>query len=658
MNPFVNSRWIWGNDNAQTDEYCEFLDSFNFSGRGAKLYISADSNYAVYVNGSLAASLQYADFPYDKVYDEIDITDYVRQGKNVLAIRVWYYGIGTTHTYYPGDAGLIYSLYADEVLLCYSSSKTLSRISPAYISHKNKIITRQLGLGFTYDAGKADGWLLGEPSEEYPFCPSVEANVWLDLRPRTCLRTEFGETLEGVPVTAVGVKPSVEGGMIFDLGKEGVGFICLSFESAGTEPVTVAFGEHLEDGHVRWQVGGRDFSFTYTPTVGQNYYMNPFRRFGCRYVEIIPSGTAPSNVKVSLRMVVYPLTVLPAPSALSDIQRRIYECCVYTMQCCMHEHYEDCPWREQALYTMDSRNQMLTGYYAFGEYLFPRANLELIAADNRADGFLSICYPMINEKAIPSFSLHFITACEEYLRYSGDAEFIKKIYPKIKSVLDAFLTRMKDGALISPIAGKGMWNFYEWQPELDGVEQLSRGMTEENLEPDIILNTLLSYALRRMANIEAALGIENDRDSLIEKINNAINEHFYNDERGVYLNRRSRKTACKLGNALTILCGAAEGERARSIAKKLTEDELTDASLSMQCFVYDALIEVDKEKYTPYIIDTIEKTYTPMVEYGNGTVWETEQGQADFDNAGSLCHGWSAIPVYYYHTLLGDNKDE
>ena len=69
--------------------------------------------------------------------------------------------------------------------------------------------------------------------------------------------------------------------------------------------------------------------------------------------------------------------------------------------------------------------------------------------------------------------------------------------------------------------------------------------------------------------------------------------------------------------------------------------------------VYDALLLADKEKYTSYVLSTIEKTYTPMIELGGGTVWETELGERDFANAGSLCHGWSAIPVYCYHTLLG-----
>ena len=60
---------------------------------------------------------------------------------------------------------------------------------------------------------------------------------------------------------------------------------------------------------------------------------------------------------------------------------------------------------------------------------------------------------------------------------------------------------------------------------------------------------------------------------------------------------------------------------------------------------------MDKEKYGDMILEDIENTYTPMIESGSTTVWETELGEADFQGAGSLCHGWSALPIYYYHIL-------
>ena len=46
--------------------------------------------------------------------------------------------------------------------------------------------------------------------------------------------------------------------------------------------------------------------------------------------------------------------------------------------------------------------------------------------------------------------------------------------------------------------------------------------------------------------------------------------------------------------------------------------------------------------------DDFETLKKKMLDAGSTTVWETELGAPDFANAGSLCHGWSAMPIYYY----------
>ena len=650
---FDNSKWIWPTRAAKPDEYAEFLEEISFGGGDAELYISSDSNYSVYINGRLAAFGQYADFPYMKVYDKIDVSKFMRRGKNVLAIRVWYYGIDDALTYYPGTAGLIFSLISGDKLLAASSSSTLSRFSPTFVPYRCKRITSQLGLSFEYDAKRADAWMLGDPDAEFPFGESMELNISPKMRQRTCLQPEFGATLNGKAVVREGIVPVSEQGMIFDLGKEAVGFICLKLNAKTEKSITVAFGEHLVDGHVRREVGGRDFSFVYHPTLGINYYMNAFRRFGCRYVELITDGEI-SDASVSLRSVIYPLNDAVAPDNLTLKESAIYDACAYTMQCCMHEHYEDCPWREQALYTMDSRNQMLAGYYAFGETLFPKANLELIAEDRRSDGLLSICYPILKEMAIPSFSLHFILECEEYLRYTDDCEFIERIYPKIESVLTTFLDRINTDGLIPQFENPDMWNFYEWMDGLDGVGPWERELkAPESFEPDLVLNSLLSIAISRMIAINRRLCKEFlPLVKIKERLNSAIHNAFYVPERGLYETRSGTRHFSKLANSVCILAGVTDRDSASRIADMLLSDtDIVDASLSMRGFFYDALIETDKDKYKGYILDEIDKTYTPMLEFGNGTVWETVLGESDFDNAGSLCHGWSAIPINYYHIL-------
>jgi glycogen debranching enzyme len=262
---------------------------------------------------------------------------------------------------------------------------------------------------------------------------------------------------------------------------------------------------------------------------------------------------------------------------------------------------------------------------------------------------------MKRDLVIPSFSLHFILECEEYLRYSGDKEFIEKIYPKITSVLDVFLKRIDTVGLVFPFEGLDKWNFYEWTDGLFGANGAEEKKSEV-LEYDLALNALLSIAISRMIAINTVLGKDSsDLSKTKEKLNENIYSRFYSKENGLFETKQGSGHFSRLANALALLSGCVGGDVASAVAENmLTDSRVIDASLSMRGFVYDALILIDKEKYKDHILREIDATYTPMLELGNGTVWETVLGESDFDNAGSLCHGWSAIPIYYYHILKND----
>ena len=81
---------------------------------------------------------------------------------------------------------------------------------------------------------------------------------------------------------------------------------------------------------------------------------------------------------------------------------------------------------------------------------------------------------------------------------------------------------------------------------------------------------------------------------------------------------------------------------------------MTGITLSMRCFMYDALLKTDRQQYQTFILEDIAVRYGRMLDAGATTFWETELGEKDFHNAGSLCHGWSAMPVYYYHLFFED----
>lgn len=644
MEKWQKPAWIWCNENPKLDEYAEFYDSFNYNGGKVVLRISADSNYAFYINGELCEFDQYTDFPYDKVYDEIDITKHCKKGENHAAFLVWYLGLETAQMYFRGEAALAYEISCDGVVVAKSDETTLSRLSPEYAQHIEQSFTPQLSYSFYYLANQENNWRMGDLQG---FNNSVKVDQQLPLRPRPCKKLELWEEVVAKPVKSLS-----DTEVIYDLGAECAGFFKIELVADSTQKLDINFTERLILGDVPNIIGPRDFSIHYHTKIGENSYMNPLRRIACRFFKVI-SEKPLGDIKISVVPTMYPVDINPQPKGLREVDKILYEKCINTLRLCMHEHYEDCPWREQALYTMDSRNQMLCGYYAFGEYEFPRANLQLIAGDNRPDGLLSICYPASCRLVIPSFSLHYFVQCEEYFRHSGDLSLIREVYPKLKSLMGIFLSNMKDG-LCTQFYGEDYWNFYEWTDMFSGgytIGEINSCMGK----PDLLLNTLLSIALQSMEKMEAAMGLDNGYGKIAADLNRRIKETFYDEKDNSFFTIEGEgKSYTELGQAWAILCGAIEGEAAEKLAERLTwsYNGFVRSSLSMMCYKYDAALKMNRERYKDWVLWDIEKTYSAMVHSEDTTLWEYERG-AGIANAASLCHGWSAMPLYYMH-ILGD----
>jgi len=119
----------------------------------------------------------------------------------------------------------------------------------------------------------------------------------------------------------------------------------------------------------------------------------------------------------------------------------------------------------------------------------------------------------------------------------------------------------------------------------------------------------------------------------------------------LFSHHKNEEEYTALGNALAILSKAVSGKEAADICDHIVSGEATPSSLSMNIWKYEALLETDEEKYKHYVLNEIRTNYKTMLDEGSTTVWETIDGSRAFSNAGSLCHGWSAVPVYMFHRL-------
>jgi hypothetical protein len=304
---------------------------------------------------------------------------------------------------------------------------------------------------------------------------------------------------------------------------------------------------------------------------------------------------------------------------------------------------------------MDSRNQMLCGYYAFSETRFPRASLDLISYGLRDDGLLSLCYPAGTDLPIPSFSLVWFIAMREYIEHTGDTSLAQERFHVLERLIDTFHQNRDENGLVQSFHSDQCryWNFYEWSPTMDGSKAPATPSAEAPL------NAFYCLALDSLATICDRLNKPSDHyRQRADAIRKLLAKQFYCAERGLFRSFLDRHTDSYsvLTNALCLLCGAADDLDTSTIEAVLSGnadgfDDCIPDTLSMQTFRFDALLRKNKEKYSSVILNEIDHNCLYMLRNGATTFWETIKGEADFMDAGSLCHGWSALPIYYYEIL-------
>jgi len=131
---------------------------------------------------------------------------------------------------------------------------------------------------------------------------------------------------------------------------------------------------------------------------------------------------------------------------------------------------------------------------------------------------------------------------------------------------------------------------------------------------------------------------------------------FWDDQEQVYNTYAGDGTAphhAELTQGLALCSGVVPLEHAAIVRARLAEqnNSLVRTTLSHTLYKYEALLQ-EPEKYAGTVFEDIAADWGHMLYNGATSFWETIQGADDFNKAGSLCHGWSAIPVYFYHAYI------
>ena len=460
-----------------------------------------------------------------------------------------------------------------------------------------------------------------------------------------------GLCLQPAPRTAAGTY------LLLDLGEETVGLLEFEVTAKAGTIIDIAHGEHLDDGRVRMKIDARNFADRYICRAGRQHFQMPFRRLGARFLEVHVCGNTRDFAihAFGLRPVEYP-TPRRVPFVSADsMETRIYQTAVRTLELCRHEHYEDCPWREQALYAYDGRLQALFGYHAFKDYRFPAVSFSLLAKSQRDDGWLALTAPGRVPLTIPIFSFTWIAAVAEHWQYSGAPVLWKRFEPVVRRILQVGMDRpdARTG-LFHPPRGAEHWHFYEWTPGLCGRLGNDNLRGTHHAAYNLHLLEALNACREMLANsgqAREAAGIAAVADAL----RGAIHAAFWDAAAGHY---RSELTAAgkptgahELIQALALATGAVPKNLRKTLRDTIRGESLARCTLSAAFYLVLAMNAPDADAPSRRWLDQrLRRDWEPMILRGATAMWETSAGGDDFDYAGSLCHGWSALPVLYYQT--------
>ena len=622
------------------------------------LKIGCESDFAVYDSGEFVFSGAYS-APYGSVaYDCFGFS-----GKGFLDLIFCKFPRGSS-IYKSGKTMFIYELTDEKGNVVAFSDEGNDVFYREDIFYPDYAITAQIGWSFAYD-------LSAKPQKKAKTVKTVLSSNESLLLPRPVKKCFFtkkmGVMLEkGNFVFSGGKTPAekieaaslakVDDGSaslkkgqyaVFDLGEETTGqiFFDITAENSAGNPdgnsVYVGYGEDFK-GRVHAYINGRNFAFSYKLNGGENKFVQPFGRMGGRYLVLFALCDI-SVREIGVLEIGYPVTkkelVFKDP-----LDQKIYDVAARTNYLCMHSHYEDCPWREQAFYGMDAALQMKYAYAFFGETTFPRENLRLFYSTQRGDGLFELCAPSEIGTTIPSFSLFAAMALADYYDFSGDEKFVSESRGAIEKLLDAFIKRL-DKELIARFFEKKYWNFYEWKTDLDGGDIFRN----EDQEPiiDLPLNALLAMTLYRLGRLFDGLEIANDYVSLADKIREKLDEKFYDEDSKAFycFSYNGRRWAQnELCETLMLAIGS---KHSGAAAKNIVGERFEPVTTAFFGIKAEALICYDKSLKN-YVYDKIRAVFGKMIRGGATSFYETEKGKEDFESAGSLCHAWASAPAYLY----------
>jgi hypothetical protein len=580
--------------------------------------IAADSKYWLWVNGAMVVfegQLKRGPTPNDTYYDRVDLTQYLQQGENSIAVLLWYFGKhGFSHNS-SGKAGFLFDAVVDGRAV--KSDRHWKAIPhPAYgntgppypnfrLPESNIRFDAQKDLGAWQNVKFNDSsWAAAAEYGTPPCAP------WNSLVERPIpLWKDFG-LKEYVNAADL---PTVSDGTVIRAK--------LPYNAQVTPYLKVEgpAGQRIDLRMDNYQGGGPpNIRAEYVTRSGVQAYENLGWMNGHAVHYTIPAGF--KILELKYRETGYNTEFTGTFECDDDFLNRYRQKALRTLYITMRDTYFDCPDRERAQWWGDLVNEMGEAFYS----LDPRSNdlakkgiLEL-ANWQRPDHTIFSPVPAGNwNKELPMQMLNSIGyyGFWTYYQYTGDLETIRTVYPAVKRYLSIW--KLGDDGLVVP--RKGGWLWGDWG---------------KNKDMTLLFNSWYYLALKGQLNLARAVGAGADLpviEARMKSIEQNYNKTFWNGKE--YRSPNYKGQTDDRVHALAVVSGLAKPEQYAAIREVFRKQE--HSSPYMEKYVGEAFYQM---RFADDAIARTKKRFREMTEHPYSTLWE--DWRIGGSGGGTINHAW------------------
>lgn len=690
---FANENWKakWVSfPNLEDNSYSvlHFRNSFPLTNvpENFDLKISADIRYKMYVNGKYVGQGPANNDLKHYLYDELDISDYLKNGENIIAITVFSLGKYNPLRYESSGAKLIVQGSGKE------ADRLINTGTANWKVHKNIAYTPTVrGEDFDIISYYAMGGGEKVDASCYPWGfenPGFDDKGWekaldilegqkygdhlayggadLSLQPRSIpSMDESPETrlvlrdVKGMAVKTIeenwrkeqplAIPANTEVTFLLDQSYLTKGHPFFTFSGGKQAVVEVSYAETLfisgkTQGH-RDEIEGKKFvglKDIYLLDGGKNREFSTLIPRIWRYVQVkIKTNSEPLTWDTySATKFIYPFTENAVFDSGLPLHKNIWKVGWRTAKLCADETYMDCPYYEQLQYVGDTRIQALISLYVSGDGRLMKNAIDQFGNSITDEGITQSRYPSSSLQYIPPYSLFWINMIHDYHMHQNDDEFTKSHLYKIASVLYWFENKLQDDHLLGPMP---------WWSYVDVVETWKKSSPPGSWDGGSIVLTLqYVYALQEAI----ALFDYHKKDSLSEyftelknTIQKAVIEKGYSKEKSMFADTPEKKEFSQHANILAILTDTAPLEQQNTLFKTITSDP--NIATTNLYFTFYLTRAAQKSGNGSYFLSNLS-AWENMLKKGLTTFAESIQ------NTRSDCHAWSASPNYeFLNTVCG-----